>query len=327
MISKSRSAPVSCRPRILLVGATGQVGRELVGVLDGFGDLTTTVHRLDVGGPPSARVLDLIDLRDISRCVKDVAPTLIVNAAAYTNVDSAESDSTTATVVNALAPAALAQAAARRRAAMIHFSTDYVFDGRRRGAWLEDDLAEPVNTYGRTKLAGERLVRDSGAAFLILRTSWVYSAVGRNFLTTMLRFAETRDELRVVHNQIGAPTSARFLAQVLERILTFGACDWHAYLRQQGGVVHATCAGQTSWYRFAKEIVTQGRRLEWPIQVKRIVPISAADYPAAARRPQNSVLSLRRLRDRFGIDPPHWRRELIDVLNERARYNALRSTA
>jgi dTDP-4-dehydrorhamnose reductase len=223
---------------------------------------------------------------------------VIVNAAAYTAVDRAESEPDAANVANAAAVAVLAEEGKRARALLIHYSTDYVFDGTKDAPYIEEDRPNPLNAYGRSKLAGEQAIHDIGGAHLILRTSWVYSARGRNFLLTIRRLLQEKDELRVVSDQVGAPTSARGLAEATAELLRRHG----AALGDMRGIYHATTSGSTSWYGFAREIA----RLERPDSPARIVPIASSEYPTPARRPGNSRLSNEKLLRRFGVALPKW---------------------
>ena len=235
--------------------------------------------------------LDLADADGIRRLVRAAKPQLIVNAAAYTAVDKAESEPDLAMRINGAAPGVLAEEAKRLGAVLVHYSTDYVFDGAKVAAYVEDDAPNPVSVYGRTKLAGERAIRDSGCRFLILRTSWVYGPRGKNFFLTIARKASAGERLRVVADQRGVPTTSGFLAEKTVALLANNA----------GGVLHLVPAGETTWYDFAREIVRlMGSRSE-------VQPIKTGEFPAAARRPANSVLDNRRATAVLGVPMPEWR--------------------
>ena len=296
--------------RILIVGAAGQVGRELQRSFAGCGVLTC-VDRDDV---------DLAQPDQVRTLVRNTQPDVILNAAAYTAVDRAESEPDAAMAINAEAPRVLAEEAQRRGALLVHYSTDYVFDGTKQGAWVEDDTPHPLNAYGASKLAGEQAIRKVGGRYLILRTSWVYGPHGNNFLLTMLRLGRERETLRIVDDQHGAPTSSIALADatcaLVEGVLSgrLGAADTWT------GLYHSTCAGSTTWYGFAQAIFARagallaGRR---PV----LTPISSSDYPMPARRPYNSVLSNARLQERFDVKLAAWESALdavFDRLNREA---------
>ena len=275
--------------KILLTGRNGQVGWELAHTLAPLGE----VIALDRGG------LDLGVPDQIVSVVRSVRPDVLVNAAAYTAVDRAESEPDAAYAINAAAVAILAEEAKRVRALLIHYSTDYVFDGTKSTPYIEEDRPNPLNAYGSSKLAGEKAIHDIGGAHLILRTSWVYAARGKNFFLTILRLLKEKDELRVVSDQIGAPTSARGLAEATAELLRrHGA----AALGDASGIYHATASGSTSWHGFAKEIA----RLERPDSPVRIVPIASSEYPTPAQRSKNSRLSNEKLLRGFGIMLPKW---------------------
>jgi dTDP-4-dehydrorhamnose reductase len=280
--------------RILVTGGAGQLGWELRRTLAIFGEVVA----------PSRDILDLASVDSIVAAVRGVRPSLIVNAAAYTAVDKAESESELAMKINGDAPRILAEEAALRNAALIHYSTDYVFDGRKAEPYREDDEAAPINVYGRTKLAGEQGVMAAKAAHLIFRTSWVYGSRGRNFLLTMLRLAKERKELKVVDDQVGAPTSARLIAEAtagaIAKNFADGGLDLDRF-RQMGGLYHLTAAGRTTWYGFAQAILTGKEGMA------KVSPIPTSGYPTPARRPQNSVLDNSKLEKQFGFSLPDWK--------------------
>ena len=236
--------------------------------------------------------------------VREASPDVVVNAAAYTAVDRAEEDVETARTVNAIAPGLLAGACRERGALLVHYSTDYVFDGSKAGPYVESDPVAPLNAYGRTKLEGEQAITRSGCEHLVLRTSWVYGPTGGNFLLTMLRAGATRDELRVVDDQHGAPTSSLQLARLTRALLDLG----RERLATGSGIYHATAAGETTWFGFAEAIFA--RRAKRP----RLVPIASSDWPTPARRPVNSVLSSERLAAAFGLRIGPWQQGLDEVL-------------
>ncbi len=269
--------------RILLTGATGQVGYELERSLQGLGEIIAVDRtRMDLA--------NLDQVRDVIRSVK---PTLIVNPAAYTAVDKAESEPELAMRVNGHAPAVMAEEAKKLGAALIHYSTDYVFDGTKATAYTEDDPTCPINVYGHTKLAGEQAIQAAGIPHLILRTSWVYGMHGKNFLLTMLRLAQERDHLSIVADQHGAPTWCRTIADTTAHIIAQGSRgensqdEWQA----RSGLYHLTAQGQTTWHEFAEAIFAHQSVTKKPA----LRAITSDEYPMPARRPANSVLSSDRL--------------------------------
>ncbi|MBM3344896.1 MAG: dTDP-4-dehydrorhamnose reductase [Betaproteobacteria bacterium] len=282
--------------RILITGRRGQVGWELARALPSLGEVTALGHD----------GLDLADAGDIRAKISALRPDVIVNAAAYTAVGRAESEPDLAHAVNARAPGVLAEEAARCDALLVHYSTDYVFDGTKTSPYVEDDAPNPLSVYGRSKLAGERAVQASGCRHIILRTAWVYAARGKNFLLTILRLAAERPELRVVDDQFGAPTSAPSIAGATAAILD-------AVARGNGaqGVFHLAAAGRTTWHGFAT-LVVGGMPPPRPI----VLAIPSSEYPTAARRPGNSCLDTTRLSATFGIRLRDWREEAQRVLTD-----------
>lgn len=286
---------------ILLTGPDGQVGWELQ-------------HTLAPLGPVIAAGRDLLDLASpdsIRAAIRDIGPGLIVNAAAYTAVDRAEEEQTLAMAVNGEAPGILAEEAKRAGAALIHYSTDYVFDGAASRPYRETDPTNPVSAYGRSKLAGEQAIAAVGGAHLILRAAWVYSRRGNNFLLAMRRLAGEREELRVVNDQTGSPTWAGAIAGATADIVAqSGLADGPGALDGRGGLYHLTAAGKTTWHGFAEAIVQSMRAAGEPVACRRVLPISTAEYPTPARRPAWSVLDCRKLENTFGIRLPDWRDQL-----------------
>lgn len=288
--------------KLLVTGATGQVGRELMRALAPLG----TVVGLDRAG------MDLTDADGIRRAIRDCKPGLIVNAAAYTAVDRAESEPELAHAINAVAPGIIAQEARDCGAALIHYSTDYVYDGLKAFAYLESDATAPLSVYGASKLAGECAIEAAGGRHLILRTSWVYGVHGKNFLLTIRRLAMEREELSVVNDQIGAPTWSRMIAQATALI----AARWCAST-SRGGTYHLSAGGQTSWFDFARAILEllpadERRRL----QVAGLKAIPTSQYPLPAKRPRNSVLSNQKLERDFSIRLPDWRVSLSSCIED-----------
>ena len=285
--------------KILVTGTSGQVGFELERTLQGLG----TVVALD------RAALDLADLDQIRRVVRDVKPTLIINPAAYTAVDRAESEPALAQRINGEAPGVLAEEASRLGAPLIHYSTDYVFDGTKAGAYDEADAVNPQNVYGASKLAGERAIAEAGGAHLILRTSWVYGLRGKNFLLTMLRLAAERPELRIVADQCGAPTWAATIATMTSHIVAQGMAanaDGMDWWRRKSGVYHLSASGWTTWFDFANAIFELSSLEKSPV----VAPIASSDYPVPAKRPGNSRLSGDKLAASFGLRAPDWRSAL-----------------
>jgi dTDP-4-dehydrorhamnose reductase len=277
--------------KVLLTGRSGQVGYELARLLPSMGDVVST-GRADV---------DLADADAIRRVVRAAKPQLVVNAAAYTAVDKAESEPELAMRINGAAPGVLAEETKRLGAVLVHYSTDYVFDGTKSTAYVEDDAPNPLSVYGSSKLAGERAIRDSGCRHLILRTSWVYGPRGKNFFLTIARKASAGERLRVVADQRGVPTTSAFLAGKTLALLA----------KDANGLLHLVPAGETTWYDFAREIVrAAGSRSE-------VQPITTGEFPAAARRPANSVLDNRKATAVLGAPMPDWR-ALLDAVRESA---------
>lgn len=296
--------------KILLLGANGQVGWELQRALAPLGQLVICDrHSADLENPHA--------LGELVECEQ---PTVIVNAAAYTAVDKAESDVERARKVNAESVAVLAAAARKLDAWLVHYSTDYVFAGNKPGDYVEDDPTAPLSVYGLTKLEGEQAIRASGCRHLILRTSWVYAARGGNFAKTMLRLAADREELRVVADQIGAPTSAELIADVTALVLQRIASD-AALAETASGTYHLVASGATSWHGYAQFVIGQAIRLGMPLRAtpENIQPISTAEYPVPAQRPANSRLENRKLQQTFGLQLPEWefhvKRMLIELNN------------
>jgi dTDP-4-dehydrorhamnose reductase len=306
-------------PRILITGANGQVGWHLQRTLAPLGD----VLAIDI------EQVDLTDLNAITRTVRDFAPNIVANAAAYTAVDKAESEPELARAINVAAPARIAEECARSGALLIHYSTDYVYNGTKSGAYDENDATGPLSVYGRTKLDGDQAIIASGCAHIILRTTWVYDVRGKNFLRTVLRLAREKDELRMVGDQFGAPTWARGLAESTTIILAKSLERRNAAGAWNGGLFHLTAAGQTSWAGFAQAILEDYEALlDWPadsdefggpLKAKRVVAITSEQYLSPARRPRNSVLSNAKVRAAFGVVMPDWRSQLRLAMQDAIR--------
>ncbi len=287
--------------RVLLLGSSGQVGHAFE-TGDAFGGERNEVV------VATRRECDLTNAEGLGLLLRRVRPDVIVNAAAYTAVDKAEGDQETCYAVNATAPGVMAREAAALGAKLVHYSTDYVFDGTKAGTYTEGDPTGPRNVYGASKLAGEEAIAEAGGEFLILRTSWVYSNHGANFLKTMLRLGAERPELRIVADQHGAPTSACAIADATVRILRKAkAGEWIS------GMFHMTAAGATTWYGFAKAIFARASGVK-----PNLIPITTADYPTPAARPANSVLSNDKFAVTFGFRLPDWEQQLDAVMTARA---------
>lgn len=296
--------------KILLTGAGGQVGWELRRTLAALGEVVAIDHqRLDLANPEQIREF-----------VRATRPSLIVNPAAYTAVDKAEQEPQLAHAINAIAPQVLAEEAQQIGCGIIHYSTDYVYDGSKTAPYIETDATNPLNVYGASKLAGDVAVANSGADYLVLRTSWVYGARGANFLRTILRLAAEREELKIVADQIGAPTWSRMIAEATAAIIAQCYGPSGKGLEPVAGIYHLTNGGQTSWHGFTEAILaltadlpsSEGRKL------KRVLPIPTSDYPLPAKRTQYSVLSNQKLYETFALQLPDWHASLTAVVESLA---------
>ena len=292
--------------KILLTGVNGQVGHALKTKLVDYELIAL-----------SREQLDLTKTHDIRRIVRDIKPTLIINPAAYTAVDNAETEAELVFAINATAVQVLAEEAARLGAALIHFSTDYVYDGTKPTPYIETDEVNPISVYGKSKLAGEEAIRQVGLPHLILRTSWVYGEYGKNFLKTIFRLAAERDSLRIVGDQFGAPTSSESIADAVVKLVSV----WQAKQENQTGTYHFTNTGKTSWHGFSCEIINQYNALlkekNWPTlkaKLELIAAISTADYPTPAVRPANSCLNNAKLKQAFNVKMPTWQQGLQQVM-------------
>ncbi|HXS72701.1 MAG TPA: dTDP-4-dehydrorhamnose reductase [Rhodanobacteraceae bacterium] len=336
---------MSAPARILLLGASGQVGHALQFALrhtarelkplfshlachhDRPRSAETSPHDQLVRATRDGKLdgadcerIDLSDLEELRAALDRIAPDLIVNAAAYTAVDRAEDEPDLAMRINAQAVGVLGEWAVAHDAHVVHYSTDYVFDGSAAQPYREDDPAKPVSAYGRSKLAGEFALRASGASHLILRTAWVYAPRGNNFLRTMLRLAKERDCLRVVDDQIGAPTPAELIAQVTAQVIPrwFNVDQGDMTEHSLDGVYHLTAGGTTTWHEFAGAILARAHRAGLIARVPEIAAIKTRDYPTRARRPAYSVLDTTLLRETFGAQLPDWREGLDEVFKDLA---------
>ncbi len=290
------------RPRILLIGANGQVGWELRRTLAGLGEVIGA--SIEGGYGPA---VDLLNKGLLAQLVEESKPDAVVNAAAYTAVDKAETERAIAKRINADAVGELGALLAARATPIIHYSTDFVFDGTAQCPYRETDTPSPLNVYGETKLGGEQALLESGAPALVFRTSWVYGARGANFLLTMLRLFKEKDELRIVDDQIGSPTWSRMLAEMTGLVL-YRVLRRDLDLREVGGLYHLTGSGQVSWFGFASAILGLSG-LDC-----RLIPISSSDYPAPAKRPSYSVLDNTKFQQTFGLAMPDWRESLEQCL-------------
>jgi len=299
--------------KALIFGRTGQVGWELRRRLASFGQLVEVEYpRVDLSQPDSIR-----------EAVRVAAPAVILNAAAYTAVDKAESEPELAAAINGTAPGVLAEEAKRLGSILVHYSTDYVFDGTKQGPYLETDTPNPLNVYGKTKLAGDEAIQAVGGSYLILRTTWVYGARGSNFLLTMLRLAKERTELRIVDDQTGAPTSSECIAQGTLDILGQVLAPTTGGLQGRSGIYNLTNTGETTWFGFAKALLTKQAETAGTA-IPNLIPIKTSEFPRPAKRPANSLLSCQRLEETFGVRMPDWERALSAVL-ETLREEALQA--
>ncbi|MBD2613721.1 MAG: dTDP-4-dehydrorhamnose reductase [Nostoc sp. ZfuVER08] len=285
---------------ILLIGSNGQVGQELQQILPSYGNAISVAR-------PTVELTEPETLRNI---IKSKQPQIIINAAAYTAVDKAESEPELATAINATAPLILAEESQKLGAFLIHISTDYVFDGNGCRPYQETDATNPLSVYGKTKLTGEQAIRENCTHHLILRTAWVYGNFGKsNFVKTMLRLGAERPELRIVADQIGSPTWAKDIAAVIAEIIPHLNSDI-------AGTYHYTNSGVASWYDFGVAIFEEAQQLGFPLKVENIVPITTPEYPTPARRPPYSVLACGKISTLLGKYPPHWRQQLRQMLKD-----------
>ena len=295
---------------IVVFGSQGQVGQALV---QAMGDAPEHVflhrHSRDYCG-------DLSDIAGIIETLLELRPSIIINAAAYTSVDQAESERDLAYQINAKAPAAIAQIASRLNALFVHYSTDYVFSGSGHTAWTEADPCAPTSVYGASKFEGERFIAESGARYFILRTSWVYSAHGRNFLKTMLELAESRDTLRVVSDQVGVPTNADYIALTTLDLLNLATPGFGSgtIAPPASGIYHCAPAGETTWFDYACVVINAAKSMGKAQTCKAITPVATHDYPTAAKRPLNSRLDTSKLQRVLKQVPPHWQESVVETV-------------
>ncbi|MBN3906198.1 MAG: dTDP-4-dehydrorhamnose reductase [Nostoc sp. NMS1] len=285
---------------ILLIGSNGQVGKELEQILPSYGDIISVTRP----------IVDLAQPDNLRNFIRAKQPQIIINAAAYTAVDKAESEPELASAINTIAPLIIAQESQKLGAFLIHISTDYVFNGNGYRPYQETDVTNPLSVYGKTKLAGEEAIRQTCAHHLILRTAWVYGTFGKsNFVKTMLRLGSERQELRIVADQIGSPTWAQDIAAVIAQMIP-------QLTPEISGTYHYTNSGVASWYDFAVAIFEEAQQLGFPLKVERIVPITTAEYPTPAIRPAYSVLACGKISAIIGTYAPHWRQRLRQMLTE-----------
>lgn len=292
--------------KILLLGGNGQVGYELQRSLAPLGQLIVTTRSGELPDGGVCEALDIGALETFAPLIDRVAPDIVVNATAHTAVDRAEDEPQLAFLANAEAPGELARLCAARGATLVHYSTDYVFDGTGRVPYREDDATAPLGVYGASKLAGEQRIQASGAQHLILRTAWVYGMRGSNFLRTMLRLGSEREELRVVADQHGCPTPAWLIADVTAGILQQGV--------KAPGIRHLVASGETTWHGFAEAIFAQAQAMGLIARRPRVIPIATSEYPTRARRPAYSVLDTRQMRQEYRFDLPSWEQALRSTL-------------
>jgi len=295
--------------KVLILGVNGQVGWELQRSLSLLGEVKAC----------DRSTADLVDLDGLRELIRDYSPDVIVNAAAYTAVDKAESDIDTATLINATAVGLLADEAKKLNAWLVHYSTDYVFDGAKDGTYSETDSVNPQSVYGSTKLQGEELIKQSACKFLIFRTSWVYANRGANFAKTMIRLAQEKDTLSVVSDQIGVPTSAELIADVTAHCI-YQISKNTALAQDATGIYNLVPNGEVSWYGFAQFVINQAQALgcEMRFNANEIKPITTSEYPLPAKRPLNSKLDTKKIRDTFNIYLPEWQihaRRMVNELN------------
>jgi dTDP-4-dehydrorhamnose reductase len=293
----------TAQPRILILGARGQVGVELQRSFAGYGSITAAdIDTVDLTDPEQTRAL-----------VRRVRPDVILNTAAYTAVDRAEAEPALAMAVNADAPRVLAEEALRLNALFVHYSTDYVFDGSKTEPWVESDEPNPLSVYGVTKLAGEKAVAEIGGRYLIFRTSWVYGPHGKNYLLTMLRLGGERDQLSIVNDQFGAPTTSIELADATRAVTEGVLAGRYGAAEKWAGLYHMTCAGSTTWFGFSQAIFARAAE-QLGAKTPELGAIETKDYPTPAKRPRNSVLSNEKLNKRLGVRLADWQRALDAVM-------------
>lgn len=298
--------------KILLLGKNGQVGWELQRALQTLGEVISLDRTLNENGLSG----DLTDFEQIKHVIKTVQPDVVVNAAAYTAVDKAESDSKSVDLINHLSVKHLAECCAKQEVLLIHYSTDYVFNGEGERAWFEDDETDPVNLYGSTKRLGEVALEQSGCAFINFRTCWVYGTHGNNFIKTMLKLASTREELSIIHDQVGAPTGAALIADVTAQALRYYLLSPVDMQKKLQGHYHLAASGECSWFDYASFIFDLAKEKGQPLAIKKLNAIETKVYPTPAKRPLNSRLNTTKLQTNFKIHLPDWKLGVAQVLEE-----------
>lgn len=298
--------------KILLLGKNGQVGWELQRALQPLGE----VIALDRQTNPQGWCGDVANFAEISKALEQICPDIVVNATAYTAVDKAESDAEQAYLINALAVKHLAEECQKHGALLIHYSTDYVFDGTGVLAWKEDDQTAPVNLYGQTKRDGELALAQSGVSFLNFRTCWVYAARGNNFIKTMLKLAQMKEELNIIQDQVGAPTGAALIADVTAQAIRYYTLQSREQKILLHGHYHLAPKGETTWYDYAQFVFAQACEHNQPLILNQVNPIETQAYPTPAKRPLNSRLNTDKLQQNFKLHLPHWQQGVAQVLEE-----------
>ena len=298
--------------KILLLGKNGQVGWELQRALQPLGEVIALDRNLDENGFCG----DLTDFEQIQKAITTVRPNVVVNAAAYTAVDKAESDIENADLINHLAVKHLAELCKKQKALFIHYSTDYVFDGEGIEAWSEDDQTSPVNMYGQTKRLGEIAIEQSGCAYINFRTCWVYGSQGNNFIKTMLKLASNREELSIIHDQVGAPTGAALIADITAHALRYYALSNEAEKEQLTGHYHLATSGTCSWFDYAQFVFELAKKKGQNLAVQKVNAIDTVAYPTPAKRPLNSRLNTIKLQTKFKLNLPDWKIGVAQALEE-----------
>lgn len=298
--------------KILLLGKNGQVGWELQRALQPLGEVTA----LDRSNNEIGLCGDIANFSAIEHVLKQIQPDIVVNATAYTAVDKAESEQDAADLINHTAVAYLAERCKQQNILLIHYSTDYVFDGKGLNAWTEDEVKQPVNYYGRSKRDGEIALENSQVRFINFRTCWVYGTHGHNFIKTMLKLAQTKDELSIIQDQVGVPTGAALIADITAQVLRYYSLQSSEQQATLHGHYHLAPAGETTWYDYAQFIFAQARQSGINLAIQRVIPIATSAYPTPARRPLNSRLNTQKLKHTFKLHLPEWQQGVTQVIQE-----------